>query len=243
MSKCSQRPPVNGSEALILGHLFVVYDIARSIRAGLPACVNLEDLVGAGMLGLVDAARKFDPKKRTAFGTYAKHRIRGAIYDELRALDPLSRDMRRKQRAAEHVVHKLTGNLGRGPTGEEIACALRLPLKGWWQLSRKLYQAGCPGSGEAPIIPENVPAVDGNPERSAIQSEVRWMLEEAIHILPPRHQKVLALYYRCGWAMQRIGHCLGVNESRVSQMHAWALAKMRLHLEARGYACHALLAH
>jgi RNA polymerase sigma factor for flagellar operon FliA len=232
---------------LILGHLFVVYDIARSIRAGLPACVNLEDLVGAGMLGLVDAARKFDLKKRTAFGTYAKHRIRGAIYDELRALDPLSRDMRRKQRAAEHVVHELTGNLGRGPTEEEIACALRLPLKGWWQLSQKLYQAGCPGSGftfsdEAPTIPENLPAVDGNPERRATQSELRWMLEEVIHTLPPRYQMVLALYYRCGWAMKRIGHELGINESRISQMHAWALAKMRLHLETRGYSCHAVLA-
>jgi RNA polymerase sigma factor for flagellar operon FliA len=225
----------------MLSHMNVVYDIAKGIRGSLPAQASFEDLIGAGMLGLVDAARKFDPRRRTSFRTYAKHRIQGAIYDELRALDPLSREMRRKHRVADGAVAELTGELERLPTDREIARRLKLTVAAWHGLERQLYEAGFPVNGHGfadkpATFVENLPARRGDPEAWAEGEELRRMLNEAICTLPPRYQKVIVLYHGCEWTMRQIGRELGVNESRVSQMHAWALRRLRTHLARAGIA-------
>ena len=227
----------NGTEELVCAHLDLVKRVASRLRRTLPHGVPLEDLTGAGMLGLLDAARRFDPRKSVPFGLYAAHRIRGAILDSLRAVDPLSKDLRRKHREAERAIAALLQKLGRPPTEEEIAARLNLTMTSWLRLSRQLYEAGCPVNGfgsrdKRRTDAENVPASDGNPELSAARQELWRMLDEAMRTLPARHQQVLRLYYMSGWTMQQIGRKLGVNESRVSQIHTAAIRRMRAYLEA-----------
>src|SRR3989454_12558747 len=125
-------------------YLSLVIPIARSFQKRLPASVDFDDLVGAGHLGLVEAARRFDPAKGASFGAFAQHRIRGAITDSLRRLDPVSRCLRSQQKTAERATTELMTHLGRCPTEAETARRLRLSLRRWRRLRWKLYTAGCP---------------------------------------------------------------------------------------------------
>ena len=120
------------------------FPIARSFQKRLPASVDFDDLVGAGNLGLVEAARRFNPAQGASFATFAQHRIRGAITDSLRRLDPVSRSLRSQQKGAERATTELMANLGRCPTEAETAKRLRLSLRCWRRLRWKLYTAGCP---------------------------------------------------------------------------------------------------
>lgn len=223
------------SEALVLRHCHLVRDIAHSIRKSLPAYADFDDLIGAGMLGLVDAAQKFDPGRRTSFRTYAIYRIRGAMQDSLRAIDPLSRDMRKRQRESVDTIAKLAQAFKRYPTEEEIAPHLRLSVPRWRMLAQRLFDAGWPVNHDShylkPSVPvENLQSSRHSPEDLAVRHELRRLLDRGIRTLPPRYQTVIRLYYERAWTMQRIGSMLGVNESRVSQIHAAALERLRRHL-------------
>ena len=123
-------------------YLSLVIPIARSFQKRLPSSVDFDDLVGAGNLGLVEAARRFDPAKGASFGAFAKHRIRGAIIDSLRRIDPVSRTLRSQQKGAERATTELMANLGRCPTEAETARRLHLSLRCWRRLRWKLYTAG-----------------------------------------------------------------------------------------------------
>jgi RNA polymerase sigma factor FliA len=220
-------------------YLGLVIHIARNFQHRLPASVDFDDLVGAGNLGLVEAARRFDPARGTSFGAFAQHRIRGAITDSLRQIDPVSRCLRSRQKAAERATTELMTNLGRHPTEAETARRLHLSLRRWRRLRWELSEAGCPVNGDpingalAPADADQLPGTWADPERLAEMAETRQVLGRALKTLPPRYRHVLHLYDFEEWTMKQIGVRLGVDQSRVSQIRAAALARLQVQLASR----------
>jgi RNA polymerase sigma factor for flagellar operon FliA len=198
--------------------------------------VDFGDLVGAGNLGLVEATRRFNWAKGTSFRTFARHRIRGAIMDSLRQIDPVSRYLRSQQKAAERGMRELMITLSRYPTEAEIARRLHLSLGRWRRLQWELYEAGCPVNGYpmngavAPADPDKLPGTWSDPERLAGLAETRQILGRAIGTLPTHYRQVLHLYDFEEWTMKQISIMLGVDESRVSQIRAAALARVQARL-------------
>lgn len=209
--------------------------IARHIHERLPQHVPLEDLVHAGVLGLIDALNKFDYSKNVQFKTYAKFRIRGAILDSLRELDWSPRELRRKARQLEEVTNRLCTELGRAASEQEIADELEIPLEQFQRMLAELdgldigslqTESSADGSGED--LCEYLP---GDPEETpyciCLKSEMRELLARAIAELPEKEQQVLSLYYFEELTMKEVGAVLGVGESRVSQIHSMALLRLR----------------
>ena len=221
-------------ERLLLEHLPIVRFLARRIHERLPQHVEMEDLVSAGMLGLMDAFTKFDPRKKVQFRSYAQFRIRGAILDSLRTLDWSPRDLRRKGRAVEEAIGSLTGRLGRAPGESEIAAELRLSIEEYQTLLGDLkgleigtlHTERNEDSGE-----EELAYVPGRPDEDplfcCLRGELKQKLTEAIENLPERERLVMTLYYYEELTMREIGLALGVVESRVSQIHSSAVLHLR----------------
>jgi len=220
-------------------YLSLVIPIARNFQKRLPASVNFDDLVGAGNLGLVEAARRFDPAQGASFGSFAQHRIRGAITDSLRQIDPVSRSLRSQQKTVERATTELMANLGRCPTEAETARRLHLSLRSWRRLRWKLYAAGCPVDSYpmkgalAQADPDKLAGTWADPEQLADLAETRQILGRAIKALPARYRHVLHLYDFEEWTMKQIGVRLDVDESRVSQIRAAALARLQVQLARR----------
>lgn len=216
-------------------HLYLAAAVAREFQQRLPNHVSFDDLVGAGHVGLVEAAQRFNPTGGTSFSTFARHRVRGAIIDDLRRIDPVTRHIRSQQRAVEGVVAEITRAKQRPPTEAEIARRLKIRLGRWRQLNRVLYDAGCHVAGdhavEHPLIPlEHVASGLPNPERLAATTELCAVVANAIQSLPPRERTVIYSRHFGGRTMAEIGAGLGVSESRISQIHAAALGKLRAYL-------------
>jgi RNA polymerase sigma factor for flagellar operon FliA len=200
--------------------------------------VDIEDLVSAGVVGLMDAFTKFDPKKKVQFRSYAQFRIRGAILDSLRTLDWSPRDLRRKGRAAEEAVRALTARLGRSPGESEIAAEMGVSLEDYQSLLGDLkgLEIGTlhvehnEDSGE-----EELAYVPGRPEEDplfcCLRGELQEKLTEAIESLPERERLVMTLYYFEELTMREIGLALSVVESRISQIHASAVVHLRAALQ------------
>src|ERR1700743_3490774 len=221
-------------ERIMVDHLPIVTYIARRIHERLPQHVEMEELVSAGVLGLMDAFQKFDPEKKVQFRSYAQFRIRGAILDSLRTLDWSPRDLRRKGRAIEQAIRALTVRLGRTPSEQEIASELQMELGEYQQLlgelkgleigTLHLERSEDSGEEELAYVP-NRPEDD--PLFRCLQGEMRQRLVEAISNLPERERLVMTLYYYEEMTMKAIGLTLGVVESRVSQIHASAVLHLR----------------
>lgn len=218
----------------------LVKQMAHRIHKRLPSLIEVDDLVSAGVLGLVDAMRKFDPRTRVKLETYARHRVRGAILDALRELDSASRDMRDKNKRAELTYRTLEARLGRTPSTEEMADALGVSLKKWFRMAWKLRAVGMdwfrpigqvgkngskPSSEETPV-PDN----QNHPYDLCYCREQREILQRAMAHLPERQRQIVQLYYDQAHTMKEIGKKLGVHESRVSQLHSSALVSLRSHV-------------
>jgi len=231
-------------ERILVEHLPIVRFLARRIHERLPQHVDIEDLVSAGIVGLMDAFAKFDPAKKVQFRSYAQFRIRGAILDSLRTLDWSPRELRRKGRSVEEAVRVLTARLGRAPGDVEVAGEMGLDLEEYQQLLGDLkgLEIGTlhlehnEDSGE-----EELAYVPGRPEDDPLFCCLRGELEDrltgAIAHLPDRERLVMTLYYYEEMTMREIGLALGVVESRVSQVHASAVVHLRAALKdlaARG---------
>jgi RNA polymerase sigma factor for flagellar operon FliA len=229
-------------DGLVLEHLPLVKAIAINIHQKLPVHVDLDDLVQAGVIGLLDAANKFDTNRQDVFSLYAKHRIRGAILDSLRQLDWASRDTRRKQKQLEAARHDLASTLQRAPTAEEVAERLGLDRNQWHAMMLDLENTGPISADSRPSQSDDLPQLDapGKPETRpdfmCVHSELRSALGDAIKTLTERYRKVLLLYYAKDLSMREIGAILGINESRVSQIHKKALEKLALVLQHNGIA-------
>jgi RNA polymerase sigma factor for flagellar operon FliA len=198
-------------------HQSLVIHVARDFERRLPPSVTFGDLVGAGNLGLVEAARRFDPANGASFPTFARHRIRGAIADSLRRLDPVSRRLRSFQRAAQQASDALTVTLGRAPSEAEVAAHVGLSESQFERLSRELYTAGYSVniSTEARLLPvDQLAAGSDDPERLAECTELRAAMNGALRTLPCRYRTVIRWYHFEGWTMKRIADRLGIGERR-----------------------------
>ena len=235
----SALPALSGEqEKILLEHLPIVRFLARRIHERLPQHVDIEDLVSAGVVGLMDAFTKFDPAKRVQFRSYAQFRIRGAILDSLRTLDWSPRELRRKGRAVEESIRVLTSRLGRAPSENEVAEEMALGLDDYQQLLGDLkgleigtlHMERNEDSGE-----EELAYVPGRPDEDplfrCLRGELEGRLSEAIQNLPDRERLVMSLYYYEEMTMREIGLALGVVESRVSQVHASAVVHLRAALK------------
>jgi RNA polymerase sigma factor for flagellar operon FliA len=240
----SAAPLSPDQEKVLLEHLPIVRFLARRIHERLPQHVDIEDLVSAGVVGLMDAFAKFDPTKKVQFRSYAQFRIRGAILDSLRTLDWSPRELRRKGRAVEEAIRVLTARMGHAPGETDVALELGVSLEEYQHLLGDLkgLEIGTlhvernEDSGD-----EELAYVPGKPEEDplfrCLKGELEERLTDAIQKLPDRERLVMTLYYYEEMTMREIGLALGVVESRVSQVHASAVVHLRAALKdlsARG---------
>ncbi|MBN8615934.1 MAG: sigma-70 family RNA polymerase sigma factor [Deltaproteobacteria bacterium] len=204
----------------------VVHRVARGVARRLPPHIDVADLVGAGAEGLVRAARAYDPMKCERFETYAEARIRGAILDELRSSDAMTRYGRRIEAAMRRARSELERELGRTPTDEELAARLKLPLAHYRRhadTARRGVMLCAGGMTDPDLVESSAP----QPELLCVASDTRRRLAEAIAQLSPRKQEVLGLYFAEECTQAEIGRVLGVTESRVCQILSEAIARLR----------------
>lgn len=224
-------------EQILLEHLAQVHHIARRIHDRLPPQVLLEDLVHAGILGLMDAVHKYDPSKNVLLKHYAEFRIRGAILDSLRQVDWSPRTLRRQAKRVERAKSACRARLGRDPSETELAEEVGISLK---RLQRilgdvrglevgSLHSENVEANGEDAIDPPS--GAEEDPFQQALRSEMTGLLAKALGELAARERDVLALYHFEELTMKQVGAILGIGESRVSQIHSAALLRLRARLQ------------
>ena len=240
-----QRYRSNGDldarEQLLAKYLGLVHHIARQMVRRVADCVELDDLVSAGSMGLVQALESFDLSRGLAFSTYAVRRIRGAILDDLRARDWVPRSVRAKGRQMANALSSLEHKLGRAPLPEEVATALEIDVTTYWQWREEVdgavlvsfdgavnVDASEPLPLEETLADHSAQTVEDDMDRQ----EDAAMLRTAIAALPPKERTVLALYYFEELNLRQIAEVLHVTESRVSQIRTQALKRLRQRLGA-----------
>jgi len=226
-------------DQIVLEHMALVKAIAIRVHENLPVHVDLDDLVHAGVLGLFDAVDKYQPEKKVAFHSYAKHRIKGAILDSLRQLDWASRDLRRRQKQIDAVSRELAHRLGRNPTDTEVAEQMGVDPQRWHRMLMEVRSLGTVSASAGPDderdrAQEFAATPELEPDQMCARRQLRSRLASAMKTLPARYRKVVHLYYSNDMTMKEIGEVLGVNESRVSQIHKNALQKMAVALQSAG---------
>jgi RNA polymerase sigma factor FliA len=225
-------------ERLILHYSPLVKYVAGRVSVGLPATIEQADLVSYGIFGLIDAIEKFDIERNIKFETYAINRIRGAIIDELRAIDWIPRSVRFKAREVERALGELEGRLLRPPSDAELAEELGVSLDDLQETLNQINLVSVVALDELLSVSgekgEAVSLVDtladtkaADPEMSFESEETRHLLAQAINHLPERERLVITLYYYEGLTLAQIGQVLGVTESRVCQMHTKAVLQLR----------------
>lgn len=222
-------------DRLIMGELPQVYYIARRIHERLPQHVPLEDLVHAGVIGLIGALRTYDPSKSVPLKSYTKFRIRGAILDSLREQDWGSRRLRHKGRQIEETIAKLAKKLGRQPEEEEIAADLNISVDQLFATLQQIDGITLIGQrvnasydrSEMQDLIETAPSKDENPFDSCLRTEIKDKLAKAISTLSEKEQMVISLYYKEELTMKEIAAVMQLGESRISQIHTVALPKLR----------------
>jgi RNA polymerase sigma factor for flagellar operon FliA len=226
-------------ERLILEYAPAIKYIAQRLAMRLPVSVQLDDLINAGVIGLIDAIEKYDPSRDNMFKTYAEFRIRGAMLDELRDLDWVPRSVRQKEHALERAYASLEQQCGRPATDEEAAAFLGLALD---ELHEWFYQVRgvsllsleapglCDSQGEKMNLLDVVASAQSdNPAFMVQEQDMQALLAKAIESLTHQEKVVISLYYHEELTMKEIGKVLDITESRVSQIHT----KMMLRLRAK----------
>jgi len=226
-------------DQIVLDHLPLVKAIAIRVHENLPVHVDLDDLIHAGVMGLFDAVAKYDAAKNVAFHSYAKHRIKGAILDSLRQLDWASRDLRKRQKQVDSAIRDLSMKLGRTPNDTEVAAEMGVDMERWRRMQMEMRTIGLVSATPAPDQEgershEFAAKPDYRPDLMCERKQLQTTLARAMETLPERYQKVVFLYYTNDMTMKEIGDMLGVNESRVSQIHKTALKKMQVALQSEG---------
>lgn len=230
-------------ESQLMGYLPLVKYIAGRIAIGLPKSVELDDLINAGVVGLIESYNNFDPRKGVKFESYASMRIRGAILDELRAVDWAPRSTRAKSREMERAISSLENRLGRSPTDQEIAENLDISLDDLFKLLDDLSSTTLLSLDELTYGSDDdkpVPLVDTlkSQERTDALSdlereEMRNLLVDSIEYLSEQERLVVALYYYEELTLKEIGQVMELSESRVSQIHTKAVLSLRAKLRMR----------
>jgi RNA polymerase sigma factor FliA len=217
----------------------LVRRLAHQMIAKLPANVEIDDLIQVGMIGLADALSRFDAAQGVQFETFATQRIRGAMLDELRGNDYLSRGTRKQQRSIESAVQRLEQKLGRAPLESEIAREMGTTLVEYQELLGKVrgtqlvYLEDMSGDdGDNDFLDRHVGDDVANPLAQLQDHRMREALVEAIKVLPEREQYVMSMYYEHDMNLKEIAAVLKVTESRVCQLHSQSIARLRVKLRA-----------
>ena len=230
----------SGASSLLTEYTPLVRRLALQLIAKLPSNVELDDLMQAGMIGLLDAARRYQEDQGAKFETYASQRIRGAMLDELRANDWVSRGLRQSSRGVAKAVQMQEQKLGRAPTESEIAQELQLPLPAYQHLLQEIH--GCQlvyyddfdrDDEENSFLDQQgrseecARANSNAPLERLLESGMRHKLVEAIEAIPERERLLLSLYYEQELNLREIGAILEVTESRVCQLHSQVISRLR----------------
>jgi RNA polymerase sigma factor for flagellar operon FliA len=226
---------------LLTEHMPLVKRLAHHMKAKLPPSVEVDDLIQAGMIGLLDAITRYEETQGAQFETYAVLRIRGAMLDELRNSDWLPRSMRQNMRKIEAAMSALQQKLGHPPTESEVAKSLKLSLADYQDMLSD-------GGGHQLVYYEDFHDAEGNdsfldryavddadPLRSLMDGDFRQAVIDAIDALPPREKILMGLYYEEELNLKEIGAVMGVSESRVSQLHTQAVARLRASLREQAW--------
>ncbi|SFO30095.1 RNA polymerase, sigma 28 subunit, SigD/FliA/WhiG [Variovorax sp. PDC80] len=224
-------------DALIRQHVPLVRRLAHHMIAKLPPNVELDDLIQVGMIGLADALSRYEASQGVQFETFATQRIRGAMLDELRDGDWLSRGSRKSQKQIEQAVRALEQKLGRAPAESEIADALEMPLADYQSLLGRVrgtqlvyledMGGGTDAEGESGFLDRHLADADADPMSLLKDQRLRQALVGAIDSLPERERHIMGMYYEQDMNLKEIAAVLGVTESRVSQLHSQSIARLR----------------
>ena len=228
-------------DKLLAEYAHLVKYIVYRIAVNLPASVDRDDLISAGIIGLVKAIETFEPQRGFKFETYGGHKIRGAILDELRALDWVPRSVRQKSRELQRTFAKLENQLGRMPYDDEVCAALNCSMAEYEELLSEVtpttiisLEEAMPDrdsdSKELKIIDSIEDPGSENPLKEMGFNEVKNILKDAIAALPEKEKLVVALYHYEELTLKEIGVVLNISESRVSQIHSKAILKLRAKL-------------
>ena len=228
-------PTATPPDEAIRAYLPLVRRVVQRLAVRKPPQVELDELVSWGIEGLLDAFKKYDARKQAAFATYAQFRIRGAILDRLRGMDWVSRSVRQKASLLEKTYRRLEGTLGRPAMEEEVAEALDLSLPALHTLLSEVGQMslfsledlGLEATQQRLHAERVLERGDCDPMQAVLSRERADLVAEAIAQLPDKERTVIALYYHDGITMREVGVVLGLTESRVSQLHAQALLRLR----------------
>lgn len=233
-----QLDPAKRDE-LIMTYTPLIKYIATRLVARLPPQVAMDDLISCGIIGLIDAINKFDVTKNVQFKTYAEFRIKGAMLDELRALDWVPRSVRRKISGLEKTYADIEKRLGRPATDEEVAQELGIELDHFYKLldetksvtflDIEYLRQKATEEAETNII-DIFTQDDRDPFTALNLAQVRGVLAKAIEELPEKEKLTVALYYQEELTMKEIGEVMGYTESRISQMHSKAMLRLRTKL-------------
>lgn len=210
-------------EQVIKDHSDLVNRIARRCARSLGGAIDVDDLTSVGIMGLIQAYDKYEPMEGKSFRSYAEFRIRGAILDEMRRIDPMSQPMRRKVRKFENSVNMLAHSLGRLPTEEELAEHLEVPLDDLQTMRRDLQQVRIIYSDDRDLDTLHERIVNSKLDRDSL----RVVLVNALGLLEERDQQIIALYYFHDLRLREIGEVLELTEARVCQLHKRAVERLR----------------
>ena len=229
-------------DQLIIRYAPWVKFIAMRMASKLPSHIQAEDLISAGIIGLIDALDKFNPTREVQFKTYAQIRIQGAMKDELRALDWASRSMRQKVKRLEHVYTTLEQELGRPPASEEVANSLGIEMdefeemlddvKGTSLVSLEELGQGPASEDKTNLLEALLTREDQDPLEVLNLQDLKKALSLAISELPEKERLVLSLYYFEELTMKEVGKVLNLTESRISQLHTQIVLRLRSKLKA-----------
>ena len=226
---------------LLTEHMPLVKRLAHHMKAKLPPSVEVDDLIQAGMIGLLDAINRYEETHGAQFETYAVLRIRGAMLDELRSSDWMPRSTRQNMRKVEAALSSLQQRLGRPPSESEVAKLLKMSLEDYQDLLSDsgghqlvYYEDFHDNEGNDSFL-DRYAVDDDDPLRSLLDTDFRQAVIDAIDKLPPREKILMGLYYEEELNLKEIGAVMGVSESRVSQLHTQAVARLRAALREQAW--------
>jgi RNA polymerase sigma factor FliA len=228
-------------DKLLVEYAHIVKYITQRLAVNLPASVDRDDLMSAGIMGLIKAVETFEPERGFKFETFAGHKIRGAILDELRALDWVPRSVRQKSRDLQRAFAKLENELGRAPYDDEVCASMGITMQEFEEMLADVtpttiisLEEAMPDretdSKEIRIIDTIEDPGSENPLKELGFAEVKAILKDAIANLPEKEKLVIALYHYEELTLKEIGVVLDITESRVSQIHSKAILKLRAKL-------------
>lgn len=236
-----RKPKTQDRDGMILQYTPLIKYIAHRLAIRLPSHISIDDLISAGVIGLMDALTKFDPGKKVEFKTYAEFRIRGAMLDELRSMDWVPRSVRQKATQIERTINQLEKKKGRSVEDEEIASEIGISLDAYYETMKNLHglspldmeevQKRFPRLSLEEILDSLVDSEENDPFHQYSLKELKKVLARAIDELSSKEKMVISLYYYEELTLKEIGEALDLTESRICQIHTKGVLKLRARLK------------